>query len=144
MIAVYVAPDSMLDAGQRASDRRTLRVPGRVTWRDGFGTLRFVSVMTRDLSEHDVFVECQAPTSIPLYRLVHFQVERGARSCDTLPAVLRGEGKVLSAVYRVGPYQPATGTPQGFALRFLVEPKRARTAANRAAADRTPELVANL
>jgi hypothetical protein len=99
-----------------------------MTWRDSSGTLRFVSVMTRDISEHDVFVECQAPTSLPLYRLVHFQVERGARHGGALPAPLL-EGKVLSAVYRVGPYQSATGTPQGFALRFIVEPKRHRVSA---------------
>jgi len=36
-------------------------------------------------------------------------------------------GKLLSAVYRVGPYAPATGTPQGYALRLLVEPMRAAT-----------------
>jgi hypothetical protein len=137
VIGVYLAPDSMLDAGQRSADRRVVRIPGRMTWRDSSGTLRFVSVMTRDLSEHDVYVECQAPTAIPLYRLVHFQVERGARACEGLPAALK-EGKVLSAIYRVGPYQPATGTPQGFALRFLVEPKRAR------ATERKPKLaVAN-
>jgi hypothetical protein len=32
------------------------------------------------------------------------------------------QGKVLSAVYRVGPYKSATGTPHGYALRLLVEP----------------------
>ena len=122
MNAVYVAPESMLDPGQRASDRRTLRIPGRMTWRDSSGTLRFVSVMTRDVSNHDVFVECQAPTSIPLYRLVTFQVERGARTSDALPEALR-QGKVLSAVYRVGPHKTSTGTPMGYALRLLVEPK---------------------
>ena len=137
MIGVYLAPDSMLDAGQRTGARRTVRIPGRMTWRDSSGTLRFVSVTTRDASDYDVYVECQAPTSIPLYRLVHFQVERGVRACEDLPEALK-EGKVLSAVYRVGPYQAATGTPQGFALRFLVEPKRAR------ATERKPKLaVAN-
>ena len=60
MIGVYVAPDSMLDAGQRTGARRALRIPGRMTWRDSSGTLRFVSVMTRDISDHDVYVECQA------------------------------------------------------------------------------------
>jgi hypothetical protein len=35
--------------------------------------------------------------------------------------VLR-RGKLLSAVYRVGPYVPATGTPQGYAIRLLSEP----------------------
>lgn len=107
----------------RIGDRRKISVPGRLTWRDGSGTLRFVSVLTRDVSDVDAFVECQVPASIPLYRLVHFQIERSARECMDLPPVLK-QGKVLSAVYRVGPYRSATGTPQGYALRLLVEPGR--------------------
>ena len=51
---------------QRIGDRRRVRVPGRLTWRDGSGTLRFVSVMTRDVSDVDAFVECEMPASIPL------------------------------------------------------------------------------
>jgi hypothetical protein len=115
----------------RRGTRRTLRVEGRLTWRDAAGTLRFVSVVTRDVSEVDAFVECQVPASIPRYRLVHFQVERAARSAGELPATLR-QGKVLSAIYRVGPYQSKTGTPQGYALRLLVEPRQpaAQTAAD--------------
>jgi len=105
----------------RIGARRKLRVPGRLTWRDSSGTLRFVSVMTCDVSDLDAFVECQVPASIPLYRLVHFQVERGARESDALPASLRN-GKVLSAVYRVGAYRAATGTPHGYALRLLIDP----------------------
>ena len=105
----------------RIGNRRRIRVPGRLTWRDGSGTLRFVSVVTRDVSEVDAFVECQVPASIPMYRLVHFQIERPARQSGDLPAVLQ-QGKVLSAVYRVGPYRSATGTPQGYALRLLIEP----------------------
>ena len=54
-------------------------------YRHGSGTLRFVSVMTRDVSDVDVFVECQVPASIPLYRLVHFQLERPAREAADLP-----------------------------------------------------------
>ena len=109
---------------QRIGERRKIRVPGRLTWRDASGTLRFVSVTTRDVSDVDAFVECEMPASIPLYRLVHFQIERQAREGQDLPAALQ-QGKVLSAVYRVGPYKTATGTPQGYALRLLVEPKRA-------------------
>lgn len=108
---------------ERIGNRRKVRVPGRLTWRDATGTLRFVSVVTRDVSDVDAFVECQVPASIPLYRLVHFQVERPAREIGDLPTVLQ-QGKVLSAVYRIGPYRSATGTPQGYALRLLVEPKR--------------------
>src|SRR5262245_30815722 len=117
---------STIPARQRIGLRRQVRVPGRLTWRDATGTLRFASVMTRDVSEVDAFVECQVPTSIPLYRLVHFQVERPARGTADLPPVLQ-QGKVLSAVYRVGPYRSATGTPNGYALRLLVEPCRAAT-----------------
>jgi hypothetical protein len=120
---------------QRIGNRRKVRVPGRLTWRDASGTLRFVSVVTRDVSDVDAFVECQMPASIPLYRLVHFQVERPARGSGELPAVLQ-QGKVLSAIYRVGPYKAATGTPQGYALRLLVEPARvASTPRIRRAAD---------
>jgi hypothetical protein len=107
----------------RIGNRRKVNVPARLTWRDASGTLRFASVVVRDVSDVDAFVECQVPTSIPLYRLVHFQVEKPSRDGNELPAVLR-EGKVLSAVYRVGPYKPSTGTPNGYALRMLVEPKR--------------------
>jgi len=108
---------------QRIGDRRRVSVPGRLTWRDSSGTLRFVSVTTRDISELDAFVECDRPASIPLYRLVHFQVETPARSGKDIPDALQ-RGKVLSAVYRVGPYQSSTGTPQGYALRLMVEPQR--------------------
>ena len=113
----------------RIGNRRKVRVPGRLTWRDASGTLRFVSVMTRDISDVDAFVECQVPASIPLYRLVHFQLERPARESSELPTALR-EGKVLSAIYRVGPYKTSTGTPNGYALRLLVEPKRHGMAAH--------------
>ena len=122
----------------RIGNRRRVSVPGRLTWRDASGTLRFVSVITRDVSDVDAFVECQVPASIPLYRLVHFQIERPARDINDLPPVLQG-GKVLSAVYRVGPYKSSTGTPQGYALRLLVEPKYASTASGA----RHPMAVAN-
>jgi hypothetical protein len=122
----------------RAGERRKLRVAGRLTWRDASGALRFVSVVTRDVSDVDAFVECQAPTSIPLYRLVHFQIERAGRDCNELPLVLQ-QGKVLSAVYRVGPYKSTTGTPQGYALRLLIEPGSAAASSRK----RTPLAVAN-
>ena len=113
---------------ERIGNRRRVSVPGRLTWRDSSGTLRFVSVTTRDISDLDAFVECDRPASIPLYRLVHFQVESPARGGKDIPEALQ-RGKVLSAVYRVGPYQSATGTPAGYALRLMVEPKRATAAA---------------
>lgn len=107
----------------RIGNRKKVSVPARLTWRDASGTLRFVSVIMRDVSDVDAFVECQVPASIPLYRLVHFQLERPARDGE-LPGVLQ-QGKVLSAVYRVGPHKASTGTPAGYALRLLVEPRAA-------------------
>jgi hypothetical protein len=121
-----VAPAQTFSSA-RIANHREVRVPGRLTWRDAKGTLRFASVMTRHVSDVEAFVECQAPASIPLYRLVHFQVERGARNAAELPSVLRS-GKVLSAVYQVGPCKPATGTPQAYGLRLLVEPARSKSA----------------
>jgi hypothetical protein len=120
------------DRPQRIGTRRRVSVPGRLTWRDSSGALRFVSVTTRDISDLDAFVECDRPASIPLYRLVHFQVEAPARGGKEIPEALQ-RGKVLSAVYRVGPYQSSTGTPTGYALRLMVEPNRATAAAENCA-----------
>ena len=123
MTATAAIREKAITGRQRIGDRRRVSVPGRLTWRDSSGTLRFVSVTTRDISELDAFVECDRPASIPLYRLVHFQVETPARGGKDIPDALQ-RGKVLSAVYRVGPYQSSTGTPQGYALRLMVEPQR--------------------
>jgi len=84
---------------------------------------RFATVVTRDVSESGVYLECRGSDAIPLYRLVYLQLERGVRETDGLPPALR-EGRVLSAVYRVGPCEPTTGTPSGYALRLLIEPRR--------------------
>ena len=105
---------------QRA-DRRAMTLPGRVMWKDSRGMMRFASVKTRDVSETGVFIEWAEKTSIPLYRLVSFQIERDARNADGIPPALRA-GKVLSAVYRTGAFQKSTGTPEGYGLRLLVEP----------------------
>lgn len=92
-------------------------------WKDGRGSTRFTSVTTRNVSDQGVFIECETPTAIPLYRLVHLQLERDARERDDIPQPLR-DGKVLSAVYRVGRYRSQTGTPEGYGLRLLLEPER--------------------
>lgn len=107
---------------QRSSERVTMAVPARITWKDASGAVRFASVVTRDVSDAGVFVECEAGAAIPLYRLVHLQIERGASASHQLPPRLR-EGRVLSAVWRVAPCRRSTGTPSGYALRFLVDPQ---------------------
>jgi hypothetical protein len=85
------------------------------------------SVVTRDVSEHGVCVECLSGTPIPQYRLVYFQIDRDSRHRPELPAALR-KTSVLSAVFRVGACQQATGAPKEYALRLLVEPERKVTA----------------
>jgi hypothetical protein len=107
---------------KRTSERRTVCLPARLTWKDQRGTTRFATVVTRNVSEFGVFVECQGAVSIPLFRLVQFQLERDVRESDPVPAALRS-GRILSAVYRVAaPTQ--NGGRQGLALRLMVDPKR--------------------
>ena len=115
------APRPTID--KRASERRAVTLPARLTWKDARGATRFASVVTRDVSDFGVYVECLSAVSIPLYRLVQFQLEREAREGDRLPGALRNGGRILSAVYRV-----KSATPQGgrqcLALRLMVDPKR--------------------
>ena len=108
---------------KRASERRPLAVPGQIVWKDAKGATRMAAVVTRDVSEFGVSIECQSGVAIPLYRLVYFQIDRDARNRPDLPAALR-KANVLSAVFRVGPCSPVTGAPAEYALRLLIEPAR--------------------
>ena len=108
------------DANARGTERRAVTLPGRLTWKDQRGATRFATVVTRNVSDFGVYVECQSPVSIPLFRLVQFQLERDGRDPHTLPDTLQ-QGRVLSAVYRVSP--PSGSQPQGLALRLMVEPR---------------------
>jgi hypothetical protein len=112
---------------QRSSERRSLTLPARLTWKDQRGATRFAAVVTRNVSEFGVYVESRTPLSIPLFRLVQFQLERDTRETNSVPASLQ-QGRVLSAVYRVSP--PSGSKPQGLALRLMVDPRRAITAAS--------------
>jgi hypothetical protein len=112
---------------KRGGDRLRIAVPGQIVWKDARGTTRLASVVTRDVSEHGVSVDCTGGTPIPLYRLVYFQVDREARHRPDLPAVLR-KSNVLSAIFRVGSFSDSTGAPTGYALRLLVEPERQQVA----------------
>jgi hypothetical protein len=120
------------DANKRATDRRAMALPARLTWKDQHGTTRFASVVTRDVSEFGAYVECQSAVSIPLFRIVQFQLERDAREASGLPSSLRS-GRILSAVYRVSPGS-TSGRPQCLALRLMVEPRRAAAQGERARA----------
>jgi hypothetical protein len=105
----------------RTSARQAVTLPALLTWKDQRGATRFASVVTRDVSELGVFVQCPSPVSLPLYKLVHFQFERDSREADRLPDVVRS-GRVLSAVYRVE--APAADGSQGIALRLMIDPGR--------------------
>jgi hypothetical protein len=105
---------------KRSAERRPLSVPARLAWKDQRGVNRFASVVTRDVSDFGVFVESQAALSIPLYRLVQFQIEPTVRATHDLPESLR-QGRILSAVYRVA--HPGSRAQHGIALRLMVAPK---------------------
>ena len=114
-------PPKRTDANKRGTERRAVALPARLTWKDQRGTTRFATVVARNVSDFGVYVECDSPVSIPLFRLVQFQLERDGRTTDTLPGTLQ-QGRVLSAVYRVSP--PSGSKPQGLALRLMVDPRR--------------------
>jgi hypothetical protein len=120
---IPVRSEPTLPAGyQRAAQRRRVLLPARLTWKDQHGATRFATVVIQNVSEFGVYVECQSAVSIPLYRLVHFQLERDVRESDGLPSSLRS-GRILSAVYRVAP-ATSPGMRQGLALRLMVDPRR--------------------
>lgn len=121
-------PVAVTDRPIRRADRQPVSVNGRLMWRDAKGVQRFATIVTRDVSDEGVYLECRSSEPIPLYRLVYLQIERGERGADDLPPVLR-EGRVLSAVYRVGPRESSTGTPSGYALRLLIDPREAAMSA---------------
>jgi hypothetical protein len=98
-----------------------MTLPARLTWKDSRGTTRFASVVTRDISETGVYVECQNAVSIPLYRLVQFQLERLPNEVN--PVGFLPGGRILSAVYRVSPATKSDAR-QGYALRMMIDPKR--------------------
>lgn len=110
-------------AEKRAAERRPLMVPAQIVWKDARGATRMASVMTRDISELGVSVECLQGPAIPLYRMVYFQIDKSVRHRPDLPAALR-KSNVLSAVFRVGACSQRTGAPTDYALRLLVEPLR--------------------
>lgn len=108
---------------KRNAERRPLAVPGQIIWKDARGTTRMASVVTRDVSDCGVSVECLQGPAIPLFRIVYFQVDSSARHRPDLPPALR-KSTVLSAIFRVGSCSQRTGTPSEYALRLLIEPDR--------------------
>lgn len=106
-----------VSATQRTTSRQRVAVPARLTWKDQGGTVRFASVVTRDLSDGGAFVECSSAAPLPLFRLVHLQLE-GPSAGPNHPLTA---GRVLAAVWRVE-RTAAAGGAQGYALRFLVDP----------------------
>ena len=133
LAATQTPAPSSLTSRRRQSERRPVSVPGRVTWRDARGVQRFASVVTRNVSDAGVYLECRSGESIPLFRLVYLQIEREGRDRTDLPPSLR-DGRTLSAVYRVGPCEPTTGTPSGYALRLLVPPPQVAESGTRSIA----------
>jgi len=119
------------ERNKRSTERRRVALPARLTWKDARGATRFATVVTRNVSQFGVYVEAPSPVSIPLYRLVQFQLERDVREGEEIPTALQ-QGRVLSAVYRVSP--PSSSEPQGLALRLMVDPRQPAAVPNPARA----------
>jgi hypothetical protein len=111
-------------AEKRRVDRIPMRVPAQVAWKDAQGRTQMAAVTTADVSEQGVRFDCRSSLTLPLYRLVYFQVDRAARNRADLPDILKKQ-TVLAAVFRVGPTSQVTGAPTEYALRLLIEPKPA-------------------
>lgn len=124
-----------VSATQRTTSRQRVAVPARLTWKDRGGAVRFASVVTRDLSDGGAFVECSSAAPLPLFRLVHLQLETPAAA----PTHPLAADRVLAAVWRVEGNQTA-GAAQGYALRFLVDP--AETPATSAPRFTLPDMAA--
>ena len=112
---------------KRVAERRKMQIPGQIVWKDGRGQTRMAAVVTQDVSDHGVKIECRTGLAIPLYRLVYFQVDKHVRQRADLPETLRKQS-VLSAIFRVGASSDVTGAPTEYALRLLVEPQTAAVA----------------
>jgi hypothetical protein len=114
-----------VSATQRTTSRQRVALPARLTWKDHGGAVRFVSVTTRDLSDTGAFVECAGAAPLPLFRLVHLQLEQASAGADHPLAT----GRVLAAVWRVERGKDA-GPAQGYALRFMLDPNQAPATAS--------------
>jgi hypothetical protein len=119
-VAIAHRSSAAVNAAPRAATRQRVSVPARLTWKDASGAVRFASVTTRDVSETGAFVECASQAPIPLFRLVHLQLETASPQA---PASLNGT-RLLAAVWRVESAAARLGAPCGYALRFLVEPSQ--------------------
>ena len=111
---------SNLNRDNRTAERRAVSLPARLTWKDARGTMRFATGVARNVSDFGVYIECQTPVALPLYRLVQVQIERDGAASAALPAALL-RGRVLSAVYRISP--ASMSKRQGIALRLMIDPR---------------------
>ncbi len=102
----------------RSTTRAGLTAAARLTWKDANGAVRFTSVRARDITDAGAVVDCDQSVALPLYRLVHLQMEKSVRDNPALPAELR-TGRVLAAVWQASACQPETGRPGSYALRFM-------------------------
>src|SRR5260221_3222872 len=101
---------------KRVSERRRLSVPGQIVWKDARGNTKLAEVVTRDVSEQGVSVECLNGAAIPLYRLVYFQVARDPRHTPDLPPAPR-QPNLPSASFPGGADKPAICAPSQYAAR---------------------------
>ncbi len=113
---------------KRQAERLAIEVPGQIVWKDAKGTTRMVFVITRNVSEQGVRVECLSGTPIPQYRLVGLSGGPRGASPSGPP---RGAAQVERAVRHLPRRRMPAGhrrAARDYALRLLVEPERKVTA----------------
>ena len=122
---------------KRSSERLAITVPARITWKDASGAVRF---RVGDDARHQRRRRVRGMRSRRGHPALSARAPAGralARRRTTSCRRSLREGRVLSAVWRVAPCRRSTGTPSGYALRFLVDPQvsgGARLAARRSGA----------
>ena len=86
-------------------------LPARLTWKDQRGTTRFASVVTRNVSEFGVYVECQSAVVDSRCTASCSFSSSATRARPTRCRPSLRHGRVLSAVYRVTPRDRARRPP---------------------------------
>jgi hypothetical protein len=115
---------------KRGADRLRISVPGQIVWKDARGATRLASVVTRDVSEHGVSVECTGGTPIPA--LSPGLLPGGPRgTAPAGPARTPAPGERPVGHLQGRTYSDTTGAPSEYGLRLLVEPERQSVAAQR-------------
>ena len=95
---------------KRTAERRPIALPARLTWKDQRGTMRFASVVTRNVSEFGVYVECRRPSRFRCTASSSSNSSTKEPQTDQLPVSLEAAGSFRRSI---GCRPVAIGSPPG-------------------------------